>query len=120
METDAFVSWSCEIGSVPFYRVPEGGDSPLRRAVQYAFEGMFPGVESSISSGWGMITAALPDRSESPQANLGCATTEELIRELIARFITHENSYLANRAVILAELLGGLNATDREYRTIDS
>jgi len=60
---------------------------------------------------------------------LGLATTEELFREIIARFtttglnnpevlfhvtgMTHLN---VNRALILAEMLGGLSALDREYR----
>jgi len=121
---DAFVSWSCEIGSVPFYKVPEGGDSPLRKAVQTAFEGMFPGVESSISSGWGIITAALPDRSEPEQANMGLASTEELFRELIARFsfqYTTEIGEFKNieRVAKLSEMLGELSYMQKEYRTID-
>lgn len=63
---------------------------------------------------------------------LGLATTEELFREIIARFtttglsdtsvifhatgMTHLN---VNRALILSEMLGGLGALDREYRTAE-
>lgn len=51
---------------------------------------------------------------------LGLATTEELFREIIARFTT--SLYSAGsmqRSLILAEMLGGLSATDREYRTAE-
>jgi hypothetical protein len=59
---------------------------------------------------------------------LGLATTEELLREVIARFTTtmtqtevvfHATGTTYGnvaRALILAEMLGGLNALDREYR----
>ena len=57
--------------------------------------------------------------------NLGLATTEELFRELIARnrvnVIGEPAAVLSiERALQLAEMLGGLNATEREYRTVDS
>jgi hypothetical protein len=63
---------------------------------------------------------------------LGLATTEELFREIIARFTTtglSDTSVIfhatgtthlnVNRALLLAEMLGGLNALDREYRTAE-
>jgi hypothetical protein len=62
---------------------------------------------------------------------LGLATTEELLREVIARFTTtmtqtevvfHATGQTYGnvaRALILAEMLGGLNALDREYRTAE-
>lgn len=55
-------------------------------------------------------------------AKLGLATTEELIRELIARFTigttSNPNDYLAQeRALKLAEMVGGMGALDREYKT---
>jgi hypothetical protein len=57
---------------------------------------------------------------------LGLATTEELLREVIVRFtiiyrndpINHERN--VERALVLAEMVGGLSAFDREYRTADS
>jgi hypothetical protein len=53
-------------------------------------------------------------------ANLGLASTEELFREIIVRF-TMINSYPATeRAVVLAEMLGRLDAETREYRTAGS
>jgi hypothetical protein len=62
---------------------------------------------------------------DSPQvvdsANLGLATTEELLRELIARE-RGSNSIAfvyTERAVLLAEILGGMSRIEREYRTID-
>jgi hypothetical protein len=51
---------------------------------------------------------------------LGLATTEELFREIIARFMTGARGALGpERAVILAEMLGGLSAVEREYRTAE-
>lgn len=57
---------------------------------------------------------------------LGLATTEELFRELIARFSVNAdrnvigNLNMVNRALVLAEMLGSLSGPDREYRTVDS
>lgn len=54
--------------------------------------------------------------------NLGCATTEELMRELIARFSTGAVALAAphvEQAVALAEMLGGLDSMTKEYRTVD-
>ncbi len=59
-------------------------------------------------------------------ANLGLASTEEMFRELISRFTVHhphssETQHAStNRALVLAEMLGGLDAITREYRTVDS
>jgi hypothetical protein len=51
---------------------------------------------------------------------LGLATTEELFREIIARFtITQTGPIMTQNALILAEMLGGLHALDREYRTAE-
>lgn len=60
-----------------------------------------------------------------PEPRLGCATTEELFRELIARMIIRDSSQvgyfaLVENAVTLAEMLGGLHPGDKEYRTVDS
>jgi hypothetical protein len=55
------------------------------------------------------------------EANLGLATTEELFREIIARFaMLNRYPGPVERALVLAEMLGGLSATDREYRTVDT
>lgn len=52
---------------------------------------------------------------------LGLATTEELFREIIARFaMLARYPGPVERALVLAEMLGGLSAEDREYRTVDS
>ena len=62
---------------------------------------------------------------EDLKPNLGCATTEELFEELIARFTVYYphnaiNSILmTGRAIDLAKMLGGLDAVQKEYRTID-
>lgn len=61
-----------------------------------------------------------------PKANLGLASTEKLFRELICRLaivpvqtsITHLKA--TERGLILAEMLGGLDSMEREYRTVDS
>lgn len=56
---------------------------------------------------------------------LGLATTEQLLRELICRFRVHYPhdpmgmSRNTDRALILGELIGGLSAVEREYRTVD-
>jgi hypothetical protein len=63
--------------------------------------------------------------SDSPR--LGLATNEEMLRELICRFKmttyvprSTETHHLAiERALVLAEMLGGMGATEREYRTVD-
>lgn len=49
---------------------------------------------------------------------LGLATTEELIRELIARFTIPATR--VSEALRLAEMIGNLSAGEREYRTTDS
>jgi hypothetical protein len=49
---------------------------------------------------------------------LGCATTEQLIRELIVRFTVPGTN--VRHALVLAELVGSLSALDREYRTVSS
>lgn len=57
-------------------------------------------------------------------ANLGMATTEELFRELIARFtISGSSNNVEARlyiecAVVLAEMLGTLSVFDKEYKTV--
>ncbi len=57
---------------------------------------------------------------------LGLATNEELVRELICRFrlncfgrITTDHRDI-ERALTLAEMLGGMDRPSREYRTVDS
>jgi hypothetical protein len=50
---------------------------------------------------------------------LGLATTEELFREIIVRFTVPPTFQGTNNALVLAEMLGGLGALDREYRTVD-
>lgn len=51
---------------------------------------------------------------------LGLASTEDLFREIIARFtITSRGPFATERALVLAEMLGGLSANEREYRTVE-
>jgi hypothetical protein len=64
---------------------------------------------------------------------LGLATTEQMFRELICRFRMEQyndnapdgatisvSAYAAvDRAIALAEMLGGLSAPEKEYRTVD-
>jgi hypothetical protein len=55
---------------------------------------------------------------------LGLATTEQLMRELITRFVVNcfgnvETLTSIDRALKLAEMLGGMNSFDRDYRTVD-
>jgi hypothetical protein len=59
-------------------------------------------------------------------ANLGLATTEQLYRELIARdshVAPHDtlgNWRRIRRVGALSETLGGLDVSEREYRTVES
>lgn len=51
---------------------------------------------------------------------LGLATTEELFREILARFTTSlSGPGNTQRALVLAEMLGGMPGYDREYRTAE-
>jgi hypothetical protein len=59
---------------------------------------------------------------------LGLATNEDMLRELICRFkmsqySPHGSNQTAHqsieRALVLAEMLGGMGAPEREYRTVD-
>lgn len=58
------------------------------------------------------------------EANLGLATTEELFRELIARFTFDGTrgditaTLKINCAITLAEMLGALSVFDKEYKTV--
>jgi hypothetical protein len=59
------------------------------------------------------------------KANLGLATSEQLIRELITRFkmdVLNNNidqmKYM-DWAITLGILLGNMGPADREYRTVD-
>jgi hypothetical protein len=60
------------------------------------------------------------------EARLGCATNEDMLRELICRFkmeaMPGNISSLMNieRALTLAEMLGSMGALEREYRTVDA
>ena len=70
---------------------------------------------------WRMLAETGPITNE---PLLGLATTEDLFRELISRF--KMNMYGAHtklldfeRALVLAEMLGGMDANEREYRTVD-
>ena len=61
------------------------------------------------------------------EARLGMATSEDLMRELITRFKMEmyvDSSSVSTfgsveRALVLAEMLGGMSAPEREYRTVD-
>lgn len=56
-----------------------------------------------------------------PQPNLGLASTEMLFRELIARLVTPTPTLRGvQRALVLAEMLGNLDAQDGEYQTIEA
>jgi hypothetical protein len=68
-----------------------------------------------------------PTMAITNEPNLGLATTEEMMRELITRFRMEQyvdsvstSAYAAvDRAIALAEMLGGMDAHEREYRTVD-
>ena len=67
----------------------------------------------------------IPKQDRPADARLGLATTEELFRELICRFkmdlyvqgSTETHHASVERAIVLAEMLGGIDAPTREYRT---
>ena len=70
-------------------------------------------IHAGVGSGAGAWTT--PPKKDT--ANLGLATTEEIFRELIARF--QNSAWTVPDALKLAEMLGGLQAQDRDYRTVD-
>ncbi len=45
--------WSCKIGEVGPASVPDGGDSPLRQAVQAAYKELTGSDDKFCFSGWG-------------------------------------------------------------------
>lgn len=118
-------SWTCEIGGVPYYRVPDEADGPLRKAVQEAFSNMFPSIEPAMTSGWGVRTDDSPSNPFEP--NLGCATTRELIEELGSRLevtITIDNVFTPKITTVLAlrdirTIRNLLTEEELDYRTID-
>ena len=64
------------------------------------------------------MRASRGDMSDEPL--LGLATTEELIRELIARFTVPTLTLIGvERALMMAEILGSLPPDERGYRTVD-
>jgi hypothetical protein len=60
-----------------------------------------------------------PTSTEPTDPLLGLASSEQLIRELIARWTIPATYSGTQRALMLAEILGGLDPADREYRTVD-
>jgi hypothetical protein len=66
--------------------------------------------------------------NDQEQALLGLAPTEDLMRELIARFrvngMVTDNEYdmalNTNRARVLTYILYGLSSDEKRYRTVDS
>ena len=63
------------------------------------------------------------------EPRLGLASNEELLRELIVRFKMTQHqaqnsgsrpsvAAAIDRALVLAEMLGGMGAPEREYRTV--
>lgn len=54
----------------------------------------------------------------SRSANLGLATTEQLMRELMTRFAMTADYPSIDRALVLAEMLGRLPSNEREYSTV--
>lgn len=59
------------------------------------------------------------------EPNLGLATTEQLIKELVSRLGTSLHGEAGNgpacdRVYSLAFLLGSLSVSEREYRTVDN
>jgi hypothetical protein len=74
---------------------------------------------------FGPSTVQKEDETRQPPQEplLGLATTEELMRELIVRFTAkftiHDVIGGVEKALVLAEMLGSLSSTEREYRTVD-
>jgi hypothetical protein len=71
---------------------------------------------------WGIPDEDTPAPGNEPL--LGLADTETLMRELISRFKLnmygeHTKMLDFERALVLAEMLGGMSATEREYRPVD-
>lgn len=74
----------------------------------------FPPERGSILIGDGVVF------KEFPKANLGYASTEDLFRELISRMSYPMYMKGVNTACMLSEMLGGLEAYEKEYRTAGS
>lgn len=103
----------------PLYRKCEDDACP----VAYAY-----GEDPHYHYIGGPVTTTEPPTRPREDANLGLATTEDLMRELICRF--KMTQYVSggpsvsvhraiDRALVLAEMLGNLDAPEREYRTVD-
>ena len=97
--------WMHSFDGLPCFAMTGGGGG-AGRSPDYI-------IHAGVGSGAGAWTA--PPKKET--ANLGLATTEELFRELIARFRSYTDY---DRAITIAEMLGGLSANDREYRPADA
>lgn len=58
-----------------------------------------------------------PERNSLYEVNLGCATTEELINEIIARFTVSE---LRGGVRILSDMMEVMTTEELSYRTVDN
>lgn len=57
-------TWTCEIGPADRAALPEGCDSPMRKAVRAAFLGLTGHYPDFISSGWGSSAPTAPESDE--------------------------------------------------------
>ena len=78
-------------------------------------EGRLEAAHAQIAELDAQLNATHPIQNE---PYLGLATTEQMFRELIARCRALP-IFTFDRAITLAEMLGGMSASEREYRTVD-
>lgn len=112
------VYWTCTIGPVKRENLPDGADSPLRKAVQTAFIDMLRIPPHELSSGWGK-------NYYDDHARLGLATTRELLQELKSRgevsaTVGEYPQEMGDMAIGAAWLMDSLPGSMLDYRTVDS
>jgi hypothetical protein len=66
-----------------------------------------------------ICTTLYEDNLDPKEALLGLATTEAMLREVIARLLIHGDPKARFRATALAEALGSLTDDERGFRTVD-
>jgi hypothetical protein len=75
--------WFCKIGPIERYRIPNGGDGPLRSAVEDKFIEMFGEQAKICGSGWG-LTEEMKTRLDIISFLPSTDTTGEILKQIDA------------------------------------